>query len=85
MLEYNRPLPLSMKIPDAVEFLGIGRTKLYELISAGEIEAKKSGKNLLVLTASMLRYLENLPGAKIIDTRAAARRAARQAKQSEAA
>lgn len=47
----RRPLtpgPLSVRITVAAALLGIGRTKLYELIGAGEIELIKVGKVSLI-------------------------------------
>jgi excisionase family DNA binding protein len=47
----------------AAELLGIGASKLDELIAAGHVRAKKSGKVLLVLVASLEQYAESLPDA----------------------
>ena len=33
--------------------IGVGRTKLYELIASGEIEAIKLGKSTRIMTASL--------------------------------
>jgi excisionase family DNA binding protein len=33
--------------------IGVGRTKLYELIASGEIEAIKLGKSTRITTASL--------------------------------
>ena len=57
-------LPLSVKSKTAALMLGIGTTKLEELITSGQIEAKRSGKNRLVLVASMQAYLASLPDAR---------------------
>ena len=58
--------PMAMTVDDCVRATRIGRTRLYELIRAGEIEAVKSGSRTLVLASSCRRYLEGLPrvGAK---------------------
>lgn len=40
--------PLTVRIPEACRMTGIGRSKLYELIQAGEIEIVKVGRMTLV-------------------------------------
>jgi hypothetical protein len=57
-------LPLSMKSAQACEAMDVGPTKLRELISAGEIDGRKRGRDLVVMTASILRYNANLPRAE---------------------
>jgi hypothetical protein len=47
-----------------VKWSGISRSRLYELIAAGEIEARKAGAKTLVVTASVVRWLDNLPQAR---------------------
>jgi hypothetical protein len=41
---------------------GIGRSKTYELIGAGIIEAKKFGAKTLIDRASAQRWYRSLPG-----------------------
>ena len=50
--------PLCVRINDAARMIGIGRTKLYELISSGELETVKIGKATRITTASWLRLVE---------------------------
>ena len=45
--------PLCVKVNDAARMIGIGRTKLYELISKGELETVKIGKATRITTASL--------------------------------
>jgi excisionase family DNA binding protein len=45
--------PLCLRVPAACEFVGISRSKLYELIASGEIETVKLGAATLVLTESL--------------------------------
>lgn len=45
--------PLTVRIPVAVQLTGIGRSKLYQLIAAGEIETAKVGASTLVSVASL--------------------------------
>ena len=45
--------PICVRINDAARMIGVGRTKLYELISSGELEALKIGNATRVTTASL--------------------------------
>ena len=47
------PDPICVRINDAARMLGVGRTKLYELIATGEIETVKLGKATRITTASL--------------------------------
>ena len=51
--------PISMRIPDACRFTGIGRRTLYLLIARGEVEIIKLGNSTLVLTESLRRMIED--------------------------
>jgi excisionase family DNA binding protein len=45
--------PICVRVNDAARMIGVGRTKLYELISSGELETVKIGKATRVTTASL--------------------------------
>ncbi|MAM38695.1 MAG: excisionase [Erythrobacter sp.] len=45
--------PITMRVPEACRYLGIGRSTLYVLIGRGEIEVIKLGSSTLVLTESL--------------------------------
>lgn len=47
-------------IPDAAEMLGVGRSTLYNLISAGEIKAVKVGRRTLIPQGELERYVRSL-------------------------
>jgi excisionase family DNA binding protein len=49
---------VSVRIPTAAAMLGIGRTKLYELISSGEIELIKIGKVSLIAVSSLQEFID---------------------------
>lgn len=49
---------LSVRIKDACRLTGIGRSKLYELIAAGEIEIVKVGTITLIPTEALKGLLE---------------------------
>jgi hypothetical protein len=46
------------------EFLtafGLGRTKFYELVNAGQLKARKNGTRTVVLAADAQAWLDSLP------------------------
>jgi len=43
--------------------IGVGRTKLYELIAAGEVETVKLGKSTRITTASLHDLIRRQRGA----------------------
>jgi len=45
--------PICVRINDAARMIGVGRTKLYELIATGELETVKIGKATRITTASL--------------------------------
>ncbi|GGD39145.1 helix-turn-helix domain-containing protein [Croceicoccus pelagius] len=45
--------PICVRVNDAARMIGVGRTKLYELISSGELETVKIGKATRITTASL--------------------------------
>ena len=45
--------PICVRVNEAARMIGIGRTKLYELIASGEIEAIKLGKSTRIMTVSL--------------------------------
>jgi len=49
--------PICVRINDAARMIGVGRTKLYELISCGELETVKIGKATHVTTLSLHRFV----------------------------
>lgn len=54
----NVHAPISVRVRDACRMTGIGRSKLYVLIAAGEIEIIKVGAVTLVPTDSLHRFIE---------------------------
>jgi excisionase family DNA binding protein len=45
--------PLAYSIKDACRVSTLGRTRLYQLISEGKLEARKIGKRTLIPAASL--------------------------------
>jgi excisionase family DNA binding protein len=54
--------PLSVRIKEACRMTGIGRSKLYELIAAGDIEVIKVGSMTLVPVDALAAFLETRRG-----------------------
>lgn len=47
------PDPICLRVNDAARMIGVGRTKLYAMIAAGEVETVKLGKTTRITTASL--------------------------------
>jgi hypothetical protein len=45
--------PISVRIPAAVAMTGFSRSRIYELIAAGEIQIAKDRRSTLILVASL--------------------------------
>ena len=58
--ENDRPARLLLKIPDAGAMLGIGRSTVYELIAAGELETVHIGRCCRVPVAAVDEYVRRL-------------------------
>jgi len=50
--------PICVKVNEAARMIGVGRTKLYELIASGEIEVIKLGKSTRITTASLHKLIK---------------------------
>ena len=53
--------PIAYGIVPLSAVLGLGKTKIYEMIGSGQLEAMKAGRRTLVSAASVRRYLDSLP------------------------
>jgi excisionase family DNA binding protein len=49
--------PVTVTVPDACKAIGIGRTKLYELIDGGKLETVRIGQRRLIKTSSIRRLV----------------------------
>jgi excisionase family DNA binding protein len=47
-------------VASAISLLGLGKTKLYELLGNGELEAIRVGRRTLILQASIDALVERL-------------------------
>jgi excisionase family DNA binding protein len=58
------PLPLErllVKPEEAAAMLGIGRTRMYELLARREIPSRRIGRSRLIDPADVRAYAERLP------------------------
>jgi len=47
-----------MSYPEAQRFSGLGRTKLWELVSSGEVQAAKVGRAVRINRRSLNEYMK---------------------------
>lgn len=52
------PMPLTVRVREACRLTGIGRSKLYELIAAGEIAVIKVGTITLIPIVGLEQFLQ---------------------------
>lgn len=57
------PDPICVRVNEAARMIGVGRTKLYELIAAGEVETVKLGKATRITIASLHDLVRRRRGA----------------------
>lgn len=50
--------PISVRIPEAVRMTGLSRSRIYELMRAGEIRYSKVGRSTLILVDSLRSFVE---------------------------
>jgi excisionase family DNA binding protein len=53
--------PMVLGVKDAATFIGLSRSRLYELIADGHIEARKLGARTVVPTASLRAFVDAAP------------------------
>ena len=62
-----------LKIPEVLERLAISQTKLYELMSSGELRSVKVGRSRRVPSAELDRFIADLddspPNARLAEAR----------------
>lgn len=52
---------LGFSIEEAVEFSGIGRTRIFAAINAGQLVARKFGRRTVILRRDLESFLDELP------------------------
>jgi excisionase family DNA binding protein len=50
--------PLAVRPRQAAQMLGVGQTKLYELLNAGDLDSFHIGRSRRVTMASISRYID---------------------------
>lgn len=55
---------LSYTIDEACALIGVGRTKLYEVLDSGKLPARKWGKRTLILRNDLEKFVSNLDAYK---------------------
>lgn len=58
-MPFEEPLVLGVK--DAATFIGLSKSRLYELIAEQKIDARKLGARTVVPVASLRAFVENAP------------------------
>jgi excisionase family DNA binding protein len=58
-------VPLLLTIPQAALVLAVGRTTVYELIGAGDLEAVHIGRSARVPVAALQDYVERRRGGRV--------------------
>ncbi len=53
-------MQIAFSIEESSAITGIGRTKIYEAINAGDLRAKKMGKRTLILKNDLETFLSSL-------------------------
>lgn len=55
--------PLTLTVRDTAKALGLGRSKIYQLISQGRLEAVKVDRRTLIKTTSIHALVNKAPAA----------------------
>jgi len=55
--------PITLSLADAIAISGLSRSRIYLLLAAGKIRARKAGKATLIEATSLNDYLNALPAA----------------------
>lgn len=53
--------PLAYSVEETLATLGIGRDKLYKIIKAKQLPARKLGRRTLILASDLNAFVELLP------------------------
>ena len=65
MIKQAQP-PEFLSVSEACAIVGIGRTKLYALMSEGRVKARKAGTRTLIESSSLSAWAASLPAATFI-------------------
>ena len=53
--------PLAYRIADAAKVVGLSRSRIYELVGEGKLEARKVGGCTVIPAASLRALIDNAP------------------------
>lgn len=53
-------LPPTMSVPEAAEFLGLGKNAVYEAVRSGEIPSLRFGRRIRIPSHALLKQLERV-------------------------
>ena len=53
--------PIVLGVKEAATFIGLSKSRIYELIAEGQIEARKLGARTVIPTASLRAFVEAAP------------------------
>lgn len=67
LLEEVAQRPLLLTVKEAAALIGIGRTTLYRLMDAGEIDSVHIGSSRRIALRSVYDYVDRLTGSTIRD------------------
>lgn len=57
------PAPIAFSIADAVRAAGVSRTRLYDALARGELEARKAGRRTVIEADALRRWIASWPRA----------------------
>jgi excisionase family DNA binding protein len=57
--------PALLSVPDTAQFLGVGRSTVYVLVSNGDLQAVKIGSRSLIRRSDAENLIERLPAARV--------------------
>lgn len=60
-VDNNKAERILVRVPEAMRMIGIGRSAIYEEISAGRLKIKKSGRKTLIAVSDIQEWIKNLP------------------------
>ena len=60
MFTHNNNQQAIYSISEAINIIGVKRTKLYQLINSGELKAHKIGKRTVIKHEAINKYIENI-------------------------
>ena len=52
---------IAYKIPEAVQVVPAGKTRLYEALNSGELKAHKQGSHTIIMRDDLEAWLRSLP------------------------